>query len=92
MYGSNDADDAVEVLGLSSVLEEEGELPIMELKVRANGHGYRASILTADGEWALSMREEGGTHLRREEAMYATQGEAIVAAMLAALDAATRTL
>ena len=92
MYSTNSSDSPIEVSGLSVILEDEEQLPYLELTLRCNGRGFRASILVAEDEWALRMREEGGPQVPTKDAMYPTQADAIVAAMLTTLEVGTRTL
>jgi len=92
MFDPSNLDDNVTVSGLSVLLDEEERVPFLELRLSCLGRVYRASILVADDEWALRLREEGGIHLPDADTVYARQCDAILGAMLRVLEAGSRSL
>ncbi|PZS09457.1 MAG: hypothetical protein DLM70_01645 [Chloroflexi bacterium] len=82
--------DTVEVDGLSTMLDEDADLPVVDLRLRSNGRSFRAIILPAGEEWALSLRERGAIHVPSEDIVYPTQAHALVGALMAAVEAGTR--
>lgn len=81
-------DDALEIRGLSVVLEAEQEPPYLELVVRCGGSTYGAAVLAAGKEWTLRMKDEDGKALPCPDEPFATQHAAVYAALLTVLDAA----
>lgn len=78
--------DTVEVEGLSVILDDEVDPPYLELRLRCNGQEHTATILAAEDEWALNLR---GGEIQSEPddvQLYPAQSDAIVAAMLIALE------
>jgi len=84
-HGAVMEEDMVEVLGLSVILDDDVQPPYLDLTLRSGGKTFRAGIMAAETEWALSVREDGGAHLPSDGELYATQEGAILAAMLIAL-------
>ncbi len=77
--------DALTVAGLSPILDEEEPPVYLELTICLAGKTYRAAILAAGEEWALSVRDARGRTLIAEPELYPTQASAVLAAMLAVL-------
>lgn len=79
--------DAVEIAGLSVLLDEEEIPPFLQIELRCARTVYRGAILAVEGEWAFHLRDEDGVGVVTEGDLYPTQSSAILAAMLTALDA-----
>lgn len=78
-------DDTLEISGLSAILDEDEDLPYLELTLRASRGSFRAAILQAEGSWTVNVRDENGRSCPGSGELYDTQGEAIYGAMLLAL-------
>jgi hypothetical protein len=78
--------DAVEVRGLSLLLDEEDISPVLSLQLGAGEERFQAMILAVDEEWAVNVRDEHGQRLTDEPEIYPTRSSAILAAMLMAID------
>jgi hypothetical protein len=83
-------DDTVCLAGLAEILEDEEELPVVELTVRCLGRTFKATVLAAEGEWTVNLRDERGKSCPGSGELYDTQADAILAAQLMALDLARR--
>src|SRR5947209_19933162 len=83
-------DDAVTITGLAEILDDEEELPYLDLTVRCLGRSYRAAVLAGEGEWTVNLRDERDRSCPGSGELYETQADAIVAALLMALDLARR--
>lgn len=83
-------DDTVTIAGLAEILDDEEELPYLDLTVRCLGRTYRAAVLASDGEWTVNLRDERGRSCPGSGELYETQADAILAAQLMALDLARR--
>jgi hypothetical protein len=81
-------DDTVEITGLSELLDDDEELPYLDIGIRCAGRVFRAAVLTAEGEWTVNVRDERGRSCPGSGDLYATQSEAIIAGALIALDLA----
>lgn len=81
-------DDAVEVSGLSAILGDDETPAFLELGLRCRDRLFRAVIMAAGEEWALSLRDERGQSVADEPELYPSQSSAVLAAMLIALHAA----
>ena len=79
-------DDAIEIQGLTPFLDDEEDPLVLDLTLACHGRIYRAAILPAEEEWAVNMREAGGRPCPANGELYATQADAILAAMLTALE------
>jgi hypothetical protein len=79
-------EDSIEIGGLASIVDEGEEPPFLDLALRCNGQEYRAAILAAEGSWAVRVQDDWGRSCSEETDLYATQGDAILVAMLIALD------
>lgn len=78
-------EDSVEVQGLGVLLDEENlRAPYLDLTLRSGDSVYRAAILAAGDEWALTVTDASGQHVVRGE-FFRMQAEAILAAQLAVL-------
>jgi hypothetical protein len=78
--------ETVEIEGLTPILDDDEEPPYLELVLRCNEHAYRAAILPADGEWTLRIEDALGKTCPGSGEFYATQADAILAALLTALE------
>ncbi len=78
----------MEVVGLRALLEAEEDPPYLDLTLRLQGRQFRAAILAADGEWTVNLRDERGKSCPGSGELYDAQADAILAAMLIALDLA----
>lgn len=78
--------DAVEVRGLSLLLDEEDISPVLALQLSAGDQRFQAMILAVDEEWAVNVRDDLGHRLADEPELYPTRASAILAAMLMAID------
>jgi hypothetical protein len=80
-------DDIVCIAGLAPILDEgKDPPPFLELTLRCNGREYRAAIIAAEDEWAVRVRDASARSLTEDVDLYATQGDALLVAMLIALD------
>jgi len=79
-------DDAVEIAGLSPLLDEGPDTPVLDLTLRCNGATYRASILPVETEWAVRVRDEWDRSCTEDVDIYATQTDALLIALLIVLD------
>jgi hypothetical protein len=78
--------DTVEIEGLTPLLDDDEEPPYLELVLRCNEQTYRTAILPADGEWTLRIEDGFGKTCPGSGEFYPTQADAILAAMLTALE------
>jgi hypothetical protein len=81
-----DSDDNVEIRGLASILDEGEEPPFLDLTLRCDGQEYRAAVLAVEDSWAVRVSDDWGHSCSEEADLYATQADAILIAMLIALD------
>lgn len=79
--------DTVEITGLSAVLDEDAELPYLDLDLKCGDQAFRVAILAADGEWTVNVRDGRGKSVPGSGELYAAQSDAIVAALLICLQA-----
>jgi hypothetical protein len=79
--------DLVQISGLATILDEgEGAPPYLELTLRCNGHEYNAAILAAESDWVVRVRDGSARSLTEDVDLYASQGDALLVALLIALD------
>jgi hypothetical protein len=78
--------DAVEIRGLSLLLDEEDISPVLSLQLSAGEARFGAMILAVNDEWAVNVRDEWGKRLSDEPELYPTRSSAIVAAMLMVIE------
>ncbi|HLJ69085.1 MAG TPA: hypothetical protein VKX16_17160 [Chloroflexota bacterium] len=79
-------DDSITVDGLAALLDDQSEPPYLELTLRCNGQEYRVAILAAGGEWAVRVADSWGKSCTDPEDLYATQADALLVALLIAID------
>lgn len=81
--------DEVTISGIDVLLDEEADPPYLELRLRAGTRSFVAAILATEDLWALNIRDEQNHALPSDGELYATQSDAILAAMLTALHRAS---
>lgn len=81
-------DDRLEIEGLAAILDEDSELPYLELVLRYGVRTFKAAILSADEGWTVNVRDESGRVVPGSGDIYADQAAAIVAASLIVVDTA----
>lgn len=74
--------DEIEVTGLAALLQDEENLPYLELSLRLQGELFRAVVLAAGDEWTVNVRDGRGKSCPGSGDGYDTQAAAIVGAML----------
>lgn len=84
--------DALEIVGLSDILDEDEELPYLDLGIRCADRTFRLAILAAEGQWTVNLRDERGRSCPGSGEFYDTQSDAILAALLIALDLSRRAI
>ena len=83
-------EDAIEVAGLVPLLDDDEVLPYLDLHLRSAGRSFQAAVLIADEEWTVNVRDERGRSCPGSGDLYATQTDAILAAMMIVLDITRR--
>jgi hypothetical protein len=81
-------DDAIEIGGLSQVLDEDEDLPYLELIMSSRGRSFKAAILAGADEWTVNVRDERGKSVPGSGELYDSQAAAVLAAALIALETA----
>jgi hypothetical protein len=74
--------ETVEISGLVPLIEDEEELPYLDLTLRCLGRTFRAAILVSEECWTVNVRDERGRSCPGSGDLYDTQAEAILAASL----------
>jgi hypothetical protein len=80
--------DAVEVTGLSVILDEGDLPPFLNLRMRCGDKTYRVGVLAVEEDWAINIHDEDGGTVFDEGGLFPTQSSAVLGAMLAVIDAA----
>lgn len=77
--------DGITIEGLGVLLDEDTlTSPFLDLTIRTGNDAYRAQILVAGDEWALTVTNAAGHQVVQAD-FFPSQAEAILAAQLAVL-------
>ncbi len=81
-------DDRIELSGLGAMLDEETELPYVDLHLHCGGRNLTAAILISEDQWTVNVRDERGRSVPGSGELFPTQADALLAALFIALHVA----
>jgi hypothetical protein len=82
------ADDRLEIEGLAAILDEDTELPYLDLTLRYGARSYRVAVLLTEDGWTVNVRDSRGKSVPGSGEFYPDQGSAVLAASLIAIESA----